>query len=579
MTALNTIEAQADDSGLTAAEECLARVEWQAVVFAARPRRLDILGLKPAWSLRPVHVRVMRNQSFELIASAATRMAAYAGLDLICSLGEYDDSLTDVDVSEADVAIVWLDFDRFDGPDGEVAAWLAGRIEAMRRFGDAPVLIHTPPQGNRDSGDDLRSSLEAALAGVPDAHVVDQTIISADLGGEYLDARAAAISGSRLSGAASLMTARDLALRWIPAATGALVKAIAIDLDGTMYSGALGEDGPAGVGIEPAHRALAKSLLRLRDRGVFLTLLSRNDPQDVAALFDLRPDMLLRPHHLSASSVSWAPKSKGVEHIARALRIGVENLLVVDDNPGELTQIASSLLGVSCLWADPTDASSTERALNLYPGLHRLTTSAEDRLRVTDLAAATQRSDGLRTSADPNAYLASLNIELFLSMNDFERVQRLSDLSHKTNQFNTTLKRMGETELLRYMSGSDTRVISADLQDRLSNSGTICVVAARRQGTELIVEELAMSCRALGRGIESQLVLAMLSGAVEDLPVSTVIFPLTSGPRNAPARTWLKRFTGTDPTEGEVARLRWNGEEVAASLSAAPVSISWRKRS
>ena len=559
-------------------EQCLARVEWQSAIFAPRPRRLDLLRLSPSWPLRPLRVRVFRNQPFEFVSSAASRFGAYAGLDLKWSLGEYDDSLTDVDISQADAAVVWYDYDRIERPAQAVFEWLGGRLAAMRRSGEAPVIVHTPafpPAGV--SGDEAYPGLAQAVSHVPGVHLFDQSAIQADLGDQYVDRRPRAISGSSLSDAAYLVTARQLALRWLPAAAGDFVKAVVVDLDGTLYSGVLGEEGPAGVKIDPGHEALARTLTRLRERGIFLGLLSRNDPQDVDALFQLRTDLLLRPEHFSAKSVSWGHKSAGLAAIADRLRVGADSMLVLDDNPGELAEIAAQSPGLRCLWADPSDPASTDRALNLYPGLHRLASTTEAPMRVADLAAANDRSRALLSAEDPDAYLRSLHITLSLCMNPTDRLTRLSELTQKTNQFNTTLTRMTEAEIERYMRRPEVRVVAGSLRDRLSDSGMICIAIVRLDDQHLVVDELAISCRALGRGIETTLVLAMLLGVFRELPATSVVFSFTPGPRNEPARDWLEGLTHTDPTSTGAAVMAWSQTEFESQVSRAPVSITWEQ--
>ena len=102
-------------------------------------------------------------------------------------------------------------------------------------------------------------------------------------------------------------------------------------------------------------------LVELRAAGIFLALVSRNRPEDVERLFAARRDFPLQWEHFSARSIGWADKAGGVADAARALRIGVDSVVFVDDNPGELAAVASQLAGVRSLYAE-TDAAATLRA-------------------------------------------------------------------------------------------------------------------------------------------------------------------------------------------------------------------------
>jgi FkbH-like protein len=124
-------------------------------------------------------------------------------------------------------------------------------------------------------------------------------------------------------------------------------------------------------------------------------------------------------------------------------------------------------------------------------------------------------------------------------------LSRLADLCNKTNQFNLALRRFNHAELAAHMSREDACVTSVELTDRFSESGVIAVVVAERKGDQLVVEELCVSCRALGRQLESTIVLL----ALRDMPVfgsrggcREVVFRVQQGPRNQPALEWLARL-------------------------------------
>lgn len=559
------------------ADQSLTRAGWQEAVFAPQLRRGELLRLRPSWPCRPVHLHVLRNQPFEFVASALASFGAYAGYDLRVTFGEYDDSLADLQVREADAVVVWMDYRRHDGGPRQVASWLAERLWALRDLSAAPVLVYDqgPAPAHSDAAE-LNAALRAALALVPGVHVIDQAAVADELETGYLDERAAAITGFALSDAACLETARHLGLRWLPAVFGTGIRAVVIDLDGTLYEGVVGEDGPAGVRVSSGHEALARRLLELRDRGVFLGLLSRNEPDDVAELFARRSDLVMRPEHFSAVSVSWEPKAEGLRHLLEKLRIPPNSVLFVDDNPGELAALANEVRGVHCLWADPSDPDGTVRALRWYPGLDKPVTTEADALRVADLAAAQHRDLERGKATDPVAYLRSLHLEVTLARDPVNHLARLHELSMKTNQFNTTLSRMSERDLALRMTDPDSRVVSAALRDRLSDSGIVCSLVCRRQGDRVVVDELAMSCRALGRGVETPVVLSALRRVVAELESSTVVFPFTVGPRNDPARKWLVEFTGIDPVEAGEAILTWNEARTEARLAEAPLVVRWK---
>ena len=489
---------------LEAVHSSVARAEWQFVVFSERPRRASLLELAAAdLPTTPLRIHVHRNQPFEFVASCAEAFLRYAGWDPVFTYGPYDDSLSFHPRVDADVEFVWLDLGRYQEDRKELSAWLEERIRHLRGVSDAPILVA--------SGD---PTLIPPLPGV----------------------RACAIASMQIGAAECVETARQFAFLWLPPVLRARFKTIVVDLDHTLYSGVLGEDGPAGIQLTPEHVKLQKKLAALQESGVLLAVVSKNHPADVQALFEQRGDFPLTRHMISAWSVGWGAKSRGIRDIAARLRIGLDSILYLDDNAGELAEVASATPGVNLLHA--ADPQQTTRALKLYPGLNGYETGEADRLRAVDLAWAGQRAGSSRE------YMQSLRIELGFAMNPLHECRRLHDLSMRTNQFNTGLLRLTETEVARRIADPEYQTVAVRLRDRLSDSGIIGAIFTRCAGDTIFVEEICISCRALGRGIEDTLITEALAGIARRASnARELVFRFVDGARNAPARDWMERYT------------------------------------
>lgn len=489
---------------LEAVQSEFARAEWQSVVFSERPRRASLLELAAAdLPTTPLRIHVHRNQPFEFVASCAEAFLRYAGWNPIFTFGPYDDSLSFHQRVDADVELVWLDLGRYQEDRKELSAWLGGRIRYLRSVSDAPIL--------------------AALG--------DATLIPPLPG-----VRACAVSSMQIGAAECVETARQFAFLWLPPVLRPRLKAVLVDLDHTLYHGVLGEDGPAGVELTPEHVKLQKKLAALQESGVLLAVVSKNEPSDVQALFEQRRDFPVTRHMVSAWSVGWGAKSRGIRDIAASLHIGRDSILFVDDNPGELAEVASATPEVRVLHA--ADPVETTRALQLYPGLNGYETGEADRLRAADLAWAGRRAGSSRE------YMQSLRIELRFAMNPLDECGRLHDLSMRTNQFNTGLLRLTEAEVARRIADPEYQTVAVRLRDRLSDSGIIGAIFTRCTGDTILVEEICISCRALGRGIEDTLITEALAGiARRASSARELVFRFVEGARNAPARDWMERYT------------------------------------
>jgi FkbH-like protein len=537
-------------------DELIARVDWQSALFADEPERAALLRLRASWPLTPRRIRFHRNHAAETALTVLRPFLEYAGVQPEILIGDYDDSLTLAAAGDADVEVVWLDYSRFaerSDPAG-IAEWLSGRVEALRARTSAPVLVFDwdgPEAGRAEFTERLRERLEP-VSGV---RVADRTELFEALGADYFDTERASVTGTRMSARAAIHTARLLGTRWLPALLQPRLKAVAVDLDNTLYAGVLGEDGPAGLTVTNGHLELQRELLALRDQGVFLALLSRNEPADVRELFELRTDFVIGWDDFSAHGVSWEPKSRGLEGIARALRVDPGAMLFVDDNLGELLETVRRFPGLQCLHAH-ADADCTAAGLRHFPGVRGFARTTEDALRIADLRANEERQDLAAAADDLGAYHERLGVVLTIGHDASENVPRVAELSTKTNQFNLTLRRYSETAVREFVSADRTQVSTARLADRLTDSGIIALAVCERRGSRLVVLELCISCRALGRRLEDLMVAQMLVSGPRFAGVEEVVFPLRDAPRNAPARTWLAEFADQEippaPEEVEV---------------------------
>ncbi len=559
------------------AEACMVQAEWQRLLFAEQPHRKELLQLTPCWELKSLRLHVHRNQAFEFVASVLGPFLAYAGYEAEISYSDYDDSLSMRLGGAADVNLIWLDFERYRkrfGPQ-ELARWLADRIAYLSRSNDAPVLAANWGASDGIAGE-FNACLGEELSGAAGVHIVDQAAIQAELGERYFDRRAVSLAGMSLSDAACIRTAQALGLVWLPGILEPRIKAVGLDLDNTLYAGVLGEDGPDGIGVDHDYRALHRRLLELRAEGVLLAVISKNSPEDVDRLFTQRDDVLLRKDHFSALAVDWRPKSEGLRLVAERLRIGVDSILFVDDNPGELASVASELPGIRCLHAGP-DVLDTLRALSFYPCLTRIRDSGTDALRADDMAANEERRQLAGSAFDPVEYLRSLKVELAFDLNPTKCKTRLYELSNKTNQFNLALKRLSEVEVARRLEAADCFNVTVSLKDRLSDSGVIAALLARREGDGIIVDELCISCRALGRQLEDLMVTEALRAIAEAAgSIRRVGFAFVEGPRNHPGRDWLKRYTGASLEKSGEVWIVWDSERASAMTRVLPVAVHWQ---
>lgn len=552
-------------------ENAMARATWQTTLFSEKPNRLELSKLNASWPLSDIRIRIHRNHSFEHVASATLPWFAWWNQSPKFFYSDYDDSLSfELNSSDhVDVEVLWIDLTRYQdrfADDTRLIDWLSNRLCALRAKTNAHLLL-LPCGGGSDLLEQI-VNLKWPVAGV---RVGDLRAIEQTLGSGFIDDRASKFSGTRLSNQACLLTAREFACRWIPALVRIRLKAIVVDLDQTLFNGVLGEDGHDVI-LSPNHTAFHQELLKFREKGLFLALVSRNRLNDVQQLFKARNDFPLRWEHFSATKVNWDSKSENIRHVAQQLRIGTDAIVFIDDNSGELADVASTSPEVSLIHAGP-DPSITRRALDFHPGLWTWGSSLEDNLRIGDMKAESERARLSTVSGGPMDYLRSLEVKLRVNLSPKNHIQRLSELSLKTNQFNLNFARLSEISLSEILMSPGYRVAAISMADRLSDSGTIGLIIGKINSEIVEIEELAISCRALGRRLETLMIVEAIRAISGPTIRPKVRFSYRTGPRNAPALDWLATFTNQVLTsEGHCW---WKLIEMDRAVTDLPVQIEY----
>jgi FkbH-like protein len=362
-------------------------------------------------------------------------------------------------------------------------------------------------------------------------------------------------------------------LRYVLPLTGRACKCLVLDLDNTLWGGVVGEDGPSGLKIakgDPqgeAFRAFQHAVIGLKERGVILAVASKNNPGDVEEAFALNPDMPLKLDDFAALEISWNNKHESLLKIADRLNIGIDSLVFIDDNPVECALVKEMLPEVKTICL-PEDPSGYAELLYDLAYFERLSLTAEDRAKARHYAEDRKRTESRGDTVSLDNYLQSLGTEIVVRRPAKADAARVHQLFTKTNQFNVTTKRHGPGEVEHFMTDPAFDIRVVDVKDSFGDLGTVGLVLIERCGAEARIDSFILSCRAMGRGIET----AIMNCLKEDYlrsgqtPVLKALFIPTA--KNVP----VKRFyddQGFDlEKEAESGERHYRLEAGAASLAA-----------
>ncbi len=328
-------------------------------------------------------------------------------------------------------------------------------------------------------------------------------------------------------------------------------KCIVVDCDNTLWGGVIGEDGLGGIQLGrdfpgSVFRDFQRQLLAWRAQGVFLAVSSKNNEADAWQVFDEHDEMLLRREHLSSYQVNWDPKYLAIQQIAADLNIGTDSVVFVDDNPFEIEQMRSMLPEVTCFQV-PEDLATFPKRLREARWFEQSTITEEDRQRVFMVAADKSREQ-LRSTGSEAAYLEALELEVSVFAAMPSHLARVHQLINKTNQFNLSTRRKTLEEVTALSQAEDWLVLCMNAQDRFGKYGLTGVCLVRIDDDVGEIETLLMSCRVLGRGIET----AFLSGIASlaaDRGVTRLEGDFLETPKNVPAADFYPRHSFSQQTD------------------------------
>ncbi|MEO6742663.1 MAG: HAD-IIIC family phosphatase, partial [Chthoniobacteraceae bacterium] len=347
-------------------------------------------------------------------------------------------------------------------------------------------------------------------------------------------------------------------------------KVIALDCDNTLWQGLCGEDGPTGVVVTPEFRRLQEFMVAQTQAGALLALCSKNREGDVLAVFDQRTDMPLRREHLAAWRINWGPKPDSLRALAAQFNVGLDSFVFLDDSPVECAAVRAACPEVVALQL-PQQPERIPAFLHSMWIFDRTTVTREDRGRSQWYCANSGREE-LRIAAPTlRDFLDGLQLRIEVAEAAEDQIARVAQMVLRTNQFNLTSIRRTEAGLRDFLK-SGAKCLVTSVSDRFGDYGIVGAILYTVRMDRFIVDTLLLSCRALGKGVEHQMVAELASRAVRSKR-SVIEIPYHRTDRNEPAREFITSLGSAPDTSAFVlelpaatlASLRYEPHENAAS--------------
>lgn len=294
-------------------------------------------------------------------------------------------------------------------------------------------------------------------------------------------------------------------------------KALALDLDNTLWGGIVGDDGPENLelgeetAVGQAYREFQQYLKNLQKQGILLNVISKNE--EAAAKSGLaHPQMVLHEGDFISIKANWEPKSQNLIAMAKELALLPESFVFVDDNPAEREIVKQQVPGCAV-----PDIDTVERYISEvdHGGYFETTRLSKDDLKRNEMYKENAARAQLQaTFADYGEYLKSLDMHATIKPFEAVYMGRIAQLTNKSNQFNLTTRRYTQEEIEATAGNSKFITRYGSLKDKFGDNGVVAVSIGEVSGEVCELVLWLMSCRVLKRDMEFAMMDEMVAEAI-----------------------------------------------------------------
>ncbi len=359
---------------------------------------------------------------------------------------------------------------------------------------------------------------------------------------------------------------------YVKALKGKTRKCVVVDLDNTLWGGVIGEDGMEGIRLSQNGDGreffdFQKLLRGFTQRGVLLAINSKNNPDDALKAIRQHPSMFLKEEHFCSIKINWNNKVSNFLEIARELKIGLDAMVFLDDDPRERALVRQALPQVLVpeMPKDPSEYGRFLSGLNDFEMIH----FTEEDTRRTKLYRAQRDREQFRENFQSlEDFLWNLEIAVRISAVTEKDLPRVAQLTQRTNQFNMTARRYAIAELKELINSSHSLFI-IHVKDRFGDSGAVGSAILEKKGAGFVIKSFLLSCRVLGRGIEDYFMNHLCQTAKKE-GAERLVGELVFTEKNQPARDFYRKY-GFTLLKQEGDRSEW----VYSIVGNQPKPVAW----
>lgn len=355
----------------------------------------------------------------------------------------------------------------------------------------------------------LNYELMELAARTPNLNICDIASIQNKLGRDMMFAPNIYISTEMVLSLDSLPFIAERVMDIVYAVNGHFKKCLIIDLDNTIWGGVIGDDGLEGIqlghglGIGKAFTEFQMWIKKLKQRGIIICVVSKNNEETAKEPFEKHPDMVLKLNDIAVFIANWETKVDNIRTVQNILNIGFDSMVFLDDNPFERQMVRENIPDITVpeLPKDPGEYLEFLYSQNLF---ETASYSLADKDRTKQYQIEAKRMSFSKTFTNEADFLKSLHMLSEVSGFTKFNTPRVAQLSQRSNQFNLRTIRYTEADVSAMADDSEIIDLSFTLEDKFGDNGLVAVVILKPISKDsLFIDTWLMSCRVLKRGLEN----------------------------------------------------------------------------
>ena len=501
---------------------------WKAAPSLAVARFVSnrFMALREHTELIPVRIAILRSYTLEPAVELLRADAFISSFESSIYIGEFNTYVQDIldegselyrfrpDVvflsilTRSITPALWYDFtllkkEEIEDSVGKVVTTFESLVRQFRSRSQAHLVIHSLDMplipgfgladlrvrpGQKDTIRQINTAVSEIADSYEGVYILDTNEMVARYGMVAWEDREKWITTGLPMAAPALANLAREWLRYLHPLTGKICKVLVCDLDNTLWGGVIGEDGFEGIKLGDgypgaAYQAIQRAILDLYNRGIILAICSKNNEEDAMEALHKHSGMLLKPNYFEAYRINWNSKVQGLQEIAAELNIGTDALAFIDDNPDERELIRMQMPEVTVIDL-PENPVEYEQCLRRQPVFERLSLTEEDKSKGNMYYQQRQRHKLQKSIASLEEFWQSLEMEMEIVPNSEKTLERIAQLTQKTNQFNMTTKRYSVQQIKAMNEDPGWGIHAFLVRDRFGDNGIVGVAILSYLGDE-----------------------------------------------------------------------------------------------